>query len=66
MRASDGAGTEVDLSLVMSGFDFEAAWPERRVFEVEGIARQRRTRGQPFCPSRVKREYSLCTFDVLR
>ena len=37
-RASDGAGTDVDLSLVMSGFDFEEVWPERRTFEVEGVA----------------------------
>ena len=37
-RASDGMGTDVDLSLVMSGFDFEAIWPARRMFEVEGIA----------------------------
>ena len=36
-RASDGAGTDVDLSLVMSGFDFETVWPARRIFEVEGI-----------------------------
>ena len=31
-RASDGMGTDVDLSLVMGGFDFEAIWPSRRVF----------------------------------
>lgn len=37
-RASDGAGTDVDLSLVMSGFEFETVWPSRRMFEVEGIA----------------------------
>ena len=37
-RASDGMGTDVDLSLVMSGFDFEAIWPSRRVFEVDVIA----------------------------
>ena len=37
-RASDGAGTDVDLALVMSGFDFETVWPARRVFEVEGVA----------------------------
>ena len=37
-RASDGAGTDVDLSLVMSGFDFEEVWPARRIFEVEGVA----------------------------
>ena len=37
-RASDGAGTDVDLSLVMSGFDFETVWAAHRVFEVEGAA----------------------------
>ena len=37
-RASDGAGTDVDLSLVMSGFEFEEVWPARRVFEVDGVA----------------------------
>ena len=37
-RASDGVATDVELSLVMSGFDFEEVWPERRAFEVEGIA----------------------------
>ena len=37
-RAGDGMGTDVDLSLVMSGFDFEAIWPSRRGFEVDEIA----------------------------
>ena len=37
-RASDGMGTDVDLSLVMSGFDFETAWRARRIFEVEEVA----------------------------
>ena len=37
-RASDGRGTDVDLSLVMSGFEFEAIWPARRMFEVDEIA----------------------------
>ena len=37
-RASDGAGTDVDLSLVMSGFEFEEVWPARRMFAVEGVA----------------------------
>ena len=31
-RASDGMGTDVDLSLVMSGFEFETIWPVRRTF----------------------------------
>ena len=37
-RASDGMGTDVDLSCVMSGFDFETVWSARRTFEVEAIA----------------------------
>ena len=37
-RASDGATTDVDLSLVMSGFEFEEVWLARRMFEVEGVA----------------------------
>lgn len=37
-RASDGMGTDVDLSLVMTGFEFETIWPARRTFEVEQIA----------------------------
>lgn len=36
-RATDGSGLEVDLSLVMTGFDFETVWRERRVFTVEGV-----------------------------
>src|SRR5206468_11609917 len=31
VRATDGAGLDVDLSIVMAGFDFETAWAERRV-----------------------------------
>ena len=37
-RASDGMGTDVDLSLVMSGFEFESIWPARRMFEVDEVA----------------------------
>ena len=36
-RASDGMGTDVDLSLVMSGYEFETAWSARRWFEVDGV-----------------------------
>jgi len=34
VRATDGAGLDVDLTLVMAGFDFETVWAERRVFRV--------------------------------
>ena len=34
VRATDGAGLDVDMSLVMAGFDFETVWTERRVFRV--------------------------------
>ncbi len=37
-RAGNDAGTDIDLSLVMSGFDFETVWAAHRVFEVEGAA----------------------------
>ena len=37
VRATDGRGLDVDLTLVMAGFDFETVWKERRVFVVEGV-----------------------------
>jgi hypothetical protein len=37
-RATDGSDLEVDLTLVMAGYEFEDAWNSRRVFEVDGIA----------------------------
>ena len=37
-RASDGVATDVELSLVMSSFEFKEVWPTRRMFEVEGVA----------------------------
>jgi len=37
-RATDGRGTDVDLSLVMGGFEFEAVWSARRSFDVAGIS----------------------------
>ena len=37
-RASDGMGTDVDLSLVIERVRFEAIWPARRIFEVEEVA----------------------------
>ena len=36
-RASGDRGTDVDLSLVMSGFEFETVWWARRLFEVDGV-----------------------------
>lgn len=38
VRATDGAGLQVDLTLVMGGFDFDAVWNERRTFVVDGVA----------------------------
>jgi hypothetical protein len=35
-RVTGPANLEVDLTLVMKGFDFETVWKERRVFLVEG------------------------------
>lgn len=37
VRASAPGGLDVDLTLVMAGFDFESVWKERRIFRVEGI-----------------------------
>jgi hypothetical protein len=37
-RATDGRALEVDLALVMAGFDFDEVWNERRLFAVEGVA----------------------------
>lgn len=38
VRAVDRAGAlQVDLTLVMAGFDFESAWAERREFLVQGV-----------------------------
>ena len=34
-RADDGRGLEVDLTLVMAGFEFEAAWTSRQKFTVD-------------------------------
>lgn len=37
VRAADEHGLQVDLTLVMAGFDFETVWNERRVFVVDGV-----------------------------
>lgn len=37
-RASDSDGTDVDLSLVMGGFEFETVWKDRRIFIVDGVS----------------------------
>lgn len=36
-RATDCRDLHVDLTLVMTGFDFEAVWRERRTFALEGV-----------------------------
>ena len=36
-NATDGAGLQVDLTLVMTGFDFDDVWPDRTVFELTGV-----------------------------
>lgn len=33
----DEGGSEVDLTLVMAGFDFDAVWSARRVFKAHGV-----------------------------
>lgn len=37
VRAADGRGLEVDLTLVMAGFEFETVWRTRRLFKAEGV-----------------------------
>ena len=36
VRATGTGDLEVDLTLVMAGFDFETVWRDRRVFVIEG------------------------------
>ena len=38
VRATNRQGLDVDLTLVMAGFDFETVWNERRTFQVEDVA----------------------------
>ena len=35
-RAVDGKNLFVDLTLVMAGFDFDTAWDQRRIFQLDG------------------------------
>jgi len=37
VRATDRAGIDVDLTLVMAGFDFDTVWQERRRFRVDSV-----------------------------
>jgi len=37
VRATDGQGLDVDLTLVMEGFEFEEVWAERRIYLLEGV-----------------------------
>lgn len=37
VRATDGAGLDIDFALVMAGFEFEEVFARRRTFEVEGV-----------------------------
>lgn len=36
VRAASAESADIDLSLVMEGFDFGTVWAARRVFEIEG------------------------------
>jgi len=36
-RASNAANLQIDLTLVMKGFDFDQVWRQRRVFVVDGV-----------------------------
>lgn len=37
IRATDGAGLDVDFTLVMAGFEFQTVWRNRRVFRVDDV-----------------------------
>lgn len=37
VRATDGAGLDVDFTFVMAGFDFERVWSRRRIFRVDDV-----------------------------
>ena len=37
VRASDGRGLDIDLTLLMAGFEFEMVWTQRRLFRAEGV-----------------------------
>ncbi len=37
VRATNHGGLDVDLTLVMAGFDFETVWNERRIFRIDGV-----------------------------
>jgi len=37
VRAIKGRGLDVDLSLVIAGFDFERGWKRRRIFRVGAV-----------------------------
>src|SRR5262249_51941479 len=37
VKVTDEAELEVDLTMVMAGFEFETVWSERRTFPSEGV-----------------------------
>ena len=37
LTSATGRDLDVDLALVMKGYDFEAVWNERRTFKLEGV-----------------------------
>jgi hypothetical protein len=37
VKATDGKGLQIDLTLVMAGFDFETVWAERRTFSSDDV-----------------------------
>lgn len=65
VRATDGRGLDVDLTLVMAGFDFETVWRERRTFVADGVevpvARLRHIVESKAAAGRVKDRLFLAT-----
>jgi hypothetical protein len=64
-RATGAAGLQVDLTLVMKGFEFEHVWSERRTFLIEGVdlptARLRHIVESKHAAGRDKDKYFLAT-----
>jgi hypothetical protein len=64
-RATGPADLQVDLTLVMKGFEFEQVWAERRIFRIEGIdlptARLRHIVESKHAAGRDKDKYFLVT-----
>lgn len=66
-RAADEEGLQVDLTLTMTGFEFEEVWRERSTFEISGVevpvARLRHIVSSKAAAGRDKDRLFLATHD---